>query len=522
MTPASAYSGSTVTIVGKNFPHPLPCTVAVGVSAATAAATDSCTIISSKFIAIKLSSSSSGSVNVYLFVNNDQFFLEASPRPLTILPAPSLSLMFPNRGYAGCFITISGSNFADGSSCIASLMLISSGMPSSTSSCAVMSVNRILLVIGTGASIGASSVTVNLASYPSTLTISTLTTFSLPSILSFTPQSAYSGCKITVMGSSFIDQDYSCVVFVGNPLASAVASSSCSIMSSNTIIFAVGNGSKVQANAMLQVAFNVAVRATSPANSFLAVVSPPGPGTIPALEIWYNADKSNTFNFNTAPGDGDGISQWTDRAMGQHNANTVGSAKPKWIANALNGYGVIRFIKASKLYLDLNPVSYLNDKSAFSIFFIARLLDFPATTGVQYLFSDSANGMRVFFNGSRWCVQATQSSGVGCSNVGGDNQFHVFSLMFDGTATGDTYITRFRFDFRDQPLAFATGSSQGSSTGVFARWQIGGEQANNSPNHLNGDVGEIVFFMRRLSQCEAVGVESYLRDHWVLPLEVLG
>jgi hypothetical protein len=94
----------------------------------------------------------------------------------------------------------------------------------------------------------------------------------------------------------------------------------------------------------------------------------------------------------------------TDRAAGQHNANTVGNAKPIWIANALNGYGVIRFVKASKMYLDLNPVSYLNQKSAYSIFFIARLLDFPATTGVQYLFSDSGNGMRVFFNGSRWCV----------------------------------------------------------------------------------------------------------------------
>jgi hypothetical protein len=77
--------------------------------------------------------------------------------------------------------------------------------------------------------------------------------------------------------------------------------------------------------------------------------------------------------------------------------------------------------------------------------------------------------------------------------------------------------------------------------GAFARWQIGGETKNtpNEQNHLNGDVAELVVFARRLSQvfyclslqhvycfdtfsqCEVVGIESYLRYHWNLPLEVL-
>jgi hypothetical protein len=64
------------------------------------------------------------------------------------------------------------------------------------------------------------------------------------------------------------------------------------------------------------------------------------------------------------------------------------------------------------------------------------------------------------------CVQATLSSGVGCSSVQGDTNFHVFTLIFNGNAVGDQNITRFRVDFVDQALTFAPGSSQSSNTGM--------------------------------------------------------
>jgi hypothetical protein len=64
------------------------------------------------------------------------------------------------------------------------------------------------------------------------------------------------------------------------------------------------------------------------------------------------------------------------------------------------------------------------------------------------------------------CVQATVSSGVGCSDVQGDSDFHIFSLLFDGTAAHDQNKTIFRVDFKEQSLKFATSTSQGSSTGT--------------------------------------------------------
>jgi hypothetical protein len=71
------------------------------------------------------------------------------------------------------------------------------------------------------------------------------------------------------------------------------------------------------------------------------------------------------------------------------------------MSNVLGGYGVLRFSKTSKTYLDINPVSYLNEKSTYAIFVVARLIE--STSGVQYLVADNTNGLRIFFNGSKWC-----------------------------------------------------------------------------------------------------------------------
>ena len=95
-------------------------------SASTADAAESCSIISSKLISIRLNSNSVGSANIYVFMNDDLHVLEASPPPLTIHPAPLLSSFFPSSGYVGSCITILGSNFAVDSSCFASVQLTGS------------------------------------------------------------------------------------------------------------------------------------------------------------------------------------------------------------------------------------------------------------------------------------------------------------------------------------------------------------------------------------------------------------
>jgi hypothetical protein len=87
---------------------------------------------------------------------------------------------------------------------------------------------------------------------------------------------------------------------------------------------------------------------------------------------------------------------------------------------------------------------------------------------VSYLFSNAFDATATTSLNYCRCVQATLTSGIGCSNVPGDTQFHIFSLLYNGQAEGgDRNRTRFRFDFIDQPLTFAAGSSQSSNTGAL-------------------------------------------------------
>jgi hypothetical protein len=282
---------------------------------------DSCSIISPRSISIKLSPAATGIVNVYVSFNDEVFSLEASPRPLTILPPPSLASILPDSGYIGSHITVSGSNFAPNSLCSASVNQIAA------SSCVLVSSTALTFIIGSGSAHGTSSVMIIIAGYTSPLSISPLIVVAAPSITSFAPATAYAGCKITITGVNFIERQYSCVAFVGNPLASAAASSICSIQSSDSIIFAVGNSTAVQANARIQVVFNNAVRATSSATSFLNIVAPPSPAAVQQIEIWfenmnalqvvdlsnlnrYTADVGDANNFNSAVTNGEAIGQW--------------------------------------------------------------------------------------------------------------------------------------------------------------------------------------------------------------------
>jgi len=171
------------------------------------------------------------------------------------------------------------------------------------------------------------------------------------------------------------------------------------------------------------------------------------------------------------------------------------------MSNVLNGLGVLRFNKAAGTYLDINPVAYMNQITAcvpsrsaapVSYFFcLPQLRHISRCSPVRHravqravrpfsvqnkrtamfcsqtlrnIIADSANGLRIFFDGNHWCVQATQGSGVGCSTRAGDGGYHVVALLFDGNAVGDAARTTFRFDTVALPLTFA--SSQSSITGT--------------------------------------------------------
>lgn len=235
------------------------------------------------------------------------------------------------------------------------------------------------------------------------------------------------------------------------------------------------------------------------------------PTTLVNLNIWYNADISNNTNFGTAPANGDPVTSWNDRSGTGHAANQSGnsSVKPTWRSNVQNGYGILRFDGTAQS-LNINPVAFMVSLSGFTLMLVARA---SSLSGTRTLTSSDQNGLRIAHNGTNWFVQT--SSGTGTSTVAGDtNKFHIFTLIFDGSAADNSGRLKFRYDKVDQALTY-TGTV-GSTTSAAAKTFYVCTDSTGGANFFGGDVGEMLMWTRTLNSSEIVNAEAYLKYHWAL------
>ena len=236
------------------------------------------------------------------------------------------------------------------------------------------------------------------------------------------------------------------------------------------------------------------------------------PNVLPNLQIWYNADVSNTTNFNVAPANGDDVSQWKDRSGTGHNANQSGNAsvKPNWYSNIQNGYGIIRYNGSSES-LNVNPVSpWLISQAGFTLLVVAKASSLASASDLT---TSDVSGIRIFHNGTNWGVQT--SGGTGTSTVTGDTtKFHIFTLIFDGSQPDNATRLRFRYDGADQALSFS--GTVGTTTSASATKLYLGVGSTGSANYFNGDMGEIIMFTRSLNTNDLLATEEYMKYHWAL------
>lgn len=242
------------------------------------------------------------------------------------------------------------------------------------------------------------------------------------------------------------------------------------------------------------------------------------PNQLPTLEVWYNADIANATNFgNNIPVNGGDVSPWTDRAGGSKDLNKAGGAsvKPNWYANQLgvgNTYGVIRFNGTSES-LDINPVSWMQSLSGFSLFVVAKASAVGVTA--RTICSTNTGGFQITHNGSYWRVEAGGCSGVSAVTGTGDtSKYNIYALIFDGAGIGNTSRLKFRYNKVPQTLTY-TGTAATITSASAATFYVGVGSAGNS-QYLNGDIAEIFMFKRALNSSEIGGLESYLTAHWNL------
>ena len=207
--------------------------------------------------------------------------------------------------------------------------------------------------------------------------------------------------------------------------------------------------------------------------------------SIPNNVVWYDASNGSTTNFNVTLSDNDDVSQWKDKSGTGHNANKSGNAsvKPNWRSNIQNGYGIIRFNGSSES-LNINPITFMQSQSAFTMFVVAKA---TSLSGNRALVGTNTSGYRIYFNGTNY--QIATASGTGTSSVAGDTtNFHIFTVIFDGTATGNANRLKFRYDEQDQSLNFGA-TTVGTATNASATHFYIGVDDTNSAGYWQGDIG---------------------------------
>jgi len=239
------------------------------------------------------------------------------------------------------------------------------------------------------------------------------------------------------------------------------------------------------------------------------------PNALPNLQVSFNAGVSNTTNFNAVLTNGDDVGQWKDTSAGAHNANQSGNAskKPNWYSNIQNGLGAILFNGTSES-MNINPVSFLQNSGAglsgFSLYVVAKA---SSLSGTRPITGSDVDGMKIYYDGTNWGIKI--ASGVGTSSLVGDTtKFHVFSLIYDGTKTGNANRARFRYDGVEQTLTYS-GTVGATTNGAITKFFVG-EDGKTPTSYFSGYIAEMIMFSRTNTSTEIPAIEGYLKATWGL------
>ncbi len=238
-------------------------------------------------------------------------------------------------------------------------------------------------------------------------------------------------------------------------------------------------------------------------NDYLVTVTE-SPMIFDGLVVWLKADAVNPAD--TAQVDGSGkVVQWNDSSGTNHHAtNTTTGDRPSYVAGALNGQPVIRFVQdnddnGDRLFLGDLSASFPTAGSMFAVV--------TPTDGRYNIFDNRANDSRWMANTWNEAVPGVfrnNRTNMGPFSLWPQSGSHVFAMESSSSA--------YRFVIDGTQIGSTGGDYSSGSVGQD--WVIanrpGGGQA------LNGDIAEFILFNRVLSPEEAFQVGNYLSSKYGL------
>lgn len=252
---------------------------------------------------------------------------------------------------------------------------------------------------------------------------------------------------------------------------------------------------------------------------WVGVVSVAAPETIeealPAnvlveLESWFDGSDPTAF-IPGSPADGDTFTQWTDKSSFAHNANPYGGAvtRATYETNELNSLSVVRFDGNDGL--TINPYAGLVNAPALTVFVVSKL---AATAGYPKLFGQ-AQSFDMFYSTDTNSWRFNVAGAGGISSTGADDgAFHIHTVAFDGSQTGNAARFKYRRDKTNNTLTFGIGNVS-STIGSASQLDIGFYSGGPS-QFMTGDIAEFLIFTKALTATEIANVENYLSNKWGL------
>lgn len=238
----------------------------------------------------------------------------------------------------------------------------------------------------------------------------------------------------------------------------------------------------------------------------------------PTLQIWYDASDVTTFNPSGA--NGTVITQWSDKSSTAHNATPISGSpgvRPAVIYNVKNGKSALHFDGTDGLAVNMS--TNLQSLSGSTMIVVCKadslgianqeqhFVEGAVVQGSSYtpldaysLILNGTTGYNIFFAG-----------GKAVSNATADTNFHIHSVVFDGSQSTNNTKLKHRVDGVDRTLTFS--QNVGTATSALINAIAIGAQGDNTAN-LTGYIGEILIYTRTLSVSEITNTENYLKTKW--------
>ena len=231
-------------------------------------------------------------------------------------------------------------------------------------------------------------------------------------------------------------------------------------------------------------------------------------GAATSLQIWFDGADITQFQ-PTNPSDGDGITQWNDKSNFAHNANPEGSpanqVRPTYQTAEQNSLSVVEFDGTDDC-LSINPVAWVRGLQNFTFFVVAK---YDGTGSTRFLSTTDTDDIVIKNTGTEITVGMAGATAV-TSSLALNTGYHIHTLVFDGTLSGDANRLKYRYDGTQKSLAF-TGTVGTAIDNMVDKFLIG---CGDGTGFFDGQIAEVIAFQQTLDGTDLGDIESYLTTKW--------